>query len=778
MKDPSICPCQGFVHPIAISNPPGLSSIQYRAGDFLQFREALLKGLAGETELNNWKPTAKGDLALQMVEWWAYIADVLTFYNERAANEAYLRTAVLPGDIKRLIRLLGYRPRPGIGATGTLAALLSGPKSVIIPRGFPILSKPGPGKQPQTFETDASVTVTAPDSTPADATANLSITNSLLLKGKVTSIAPGDPVLLRLLSNPSKFAMSTVVSLKGETGAGGKTNTRVSLSTVPALPAGTTLTDCRLQRATQSLGLWSFPADANLVVNTTTATMQLASIARQIRANDPLLLNSEGSFVAVAVIGYSEIVWYANPAVPAHPETSPDPKISVPIPHAQVVVSSLSAGVTEVRFAFQDAGEIVAVPATKVATALTPSGPAPFRSGLDGARLLLEDSIGNGELVIGSTGSPATTLTLTTKPVSPLIPPVKVLYNLLPVSRGKTVPSELLGTGDATIPGQEFVLHKSPLTYLASSAQDGYRSTLTVMVDQVRWTEAPSFFAQPADAQIYVLREDENSKTHVQFGDGVNGSRLPSGASIVAGYRFGSGSESPAAGELSVITQPLPNLKGLRNPVAVGGGADPDAAGRIRQLAPRSVLTFGRAVSADDYSVLAAQTPGVARARAYWSFDAASQRTLVTLYAGDDSNSVTAAKQAIARAADPNRPVVVLQALPLPVRLTLTVQRDANIAEASVTAGIVNALLDPDSGLFGANAVQIGKTVFRSEIYDAVLKVKGAVAVHALEFAVLFPGTTLPLPEPGYRHFPGEGGFYTLSPDRLKLTLEVLNNAG
>ena len=65
-----------------------------------------------------------------MVEWWAYLADVLTFYNERIANQAYLGTADLPESVNRLIQLLGYRPRPAIGATGMVAALVDGPKPV------------------------------------------------------------------------------------------------------------------------------------------------------------------------------------------------------------------------------------------------------------------------------------------------------------------------------------------------------------------------------------------------------------------------------------------------------------------------------------------------------------------------------------------------------------------------------------------------------------------------------------------------------------------------
>lgn len=71
MSTAPVCPCDAFVFPPAISNPPGLDAIAYRIGDFQQFREALLRPLPGEVELLNWRPSARGDLGLQMLEWWA-----------------------------------------------------------------------------------------------------------------------------------------------------------------------------------------------------------------------------------------------------------------------------------------------------------------------------------------------------------------------------------------------------------------------------------------------------------------------------------------------------------------------------------------------------------------------------------------------------------------------------------------------------------------------------------------------------------------------------------
>ena len=117
-----------------------------------------------------------------------------------------------------------------------------------------------------------------------------------------------------------------------------------------------------------------------------------------------------------------------------------------------------------------------------------------------------------------------------------------------------------------------------------------------------------------------MTREDNSGKTHVRFGDGVNGARLPTGVNnVVATYRVGGGAASPPAGKLTVIAKSYPGLRAVLNPVAVTGGADPDPPDQIRHYAPRSVLAFGRAVSVFDYEALAAQAPGVTRARAVWA---------------------------------------------------------------------------------------------------------------------------------------------------------------
>ena len=810
------CPCDLIVQPQIIFNPPGLDSIDYRVGDYLAFRQALLQSLPGEVELTSWRPSAQGDLALQMVEWWAYLADILTFYNERIANQDYLRTADLPESVQRLIRVLGYRPRPGIGARGTLAALLSGPKAITLPQGFQIQSKPGPGKEPQVFELGADMAVQQPDVVAADPVPDPSLIgpdgNSALLQGTVRSIKVGDELLLLRngwAGTDSDFALVKVTGLNQEKDRHGNTNTRVVFTTSQTIRSGAKATDYSLLRSTQTAHLWTFTGSKTTVITSNPAAVitsnpaaviinqaDLESITRQIKAGDPVLFAALAlGEQLVSVTSYSEPVWYANAPDPTKPQTPPDPTKAPPIsiPHSEIGFWPPLTGdwnenqtTVVVRYAWQPVGTLLTTPQTSLSGAgngLQAVPPAQFPQGT-GIPVLIEDANGNGEAALGSGGPSTLDLWNLANPPINLVPPLNVLFNLFSVTRGKTVANEILGGGDATIAGQEFVLKNSPLTYLLSSDSNsgsGYNSTLQVWVNGVQRKEVPNFYGQGPAARVFVTREDEQNKTHVQFGDGVNGARLPSGQNnVIATYRYGSGAEAPDAGSLTVILQPQPGLKAIRNPVPAGGGADPDPPQKIKRYAPQSVLTLGRAVSADDYETIAAQTPGVARAKAYWTWDPIQQRSLVKIYVGDDANAASATRVALAAADDPNRPVQVSLAYALKTHLRLTLVVDPNYVTSDVVSAASAALLDPDTGLFGANVIGVGQRIYESQIYEACLAVPGTVAVHNLRFktrnSLLFP--FLSTPSTPFRFDPGEGGFFQLLAANLMISPEVAPSAG
>ncbi|MFO0992818.1 MAG: hypothetical protein U1E67_12905 [Hyphomicrobiales bacterium] len=149
----SCCQPSSAATPLPIFNRPGLSEIAFRIGTFATFREAMLESIAQEAALAGLTTRESDDYAITFLELFAAVGDVLAFYNERIANELFLRTARERDSLLRLTRLIGYRLRPGLAAQTMLSFALDAGASARIRKGFKVMSVPGQDEKPQIFET-------------------------------------------------------------------------------------------------------------------------------------------------------------------------------------------------------------------------------------------------------------------------------------------------------------------------------------------------------------------------------------------------------------------------------------------------------------------------------------------------------------------------------------------------------------------------------------------------------------------------------------------------
>src|SRR6185436_5677906 len=94
--------------PAIAANRPGLSAIVFRVGTYSSFRLSMLQRIAGTPALSALQTRRDDDYAITLLDMWATVADVLTFYQERVANESYLRTAQQRDSILRMARMLDY----------------------------------------------------------------------------------------------------------------------------------------------------------------------------------------------------------------------------------------------------------------------------------------------------------------------------------------------------------------------------------------------------------------------------------------------------------------------------------------------------------------------------------------------------------------------------------------------------------------------------------------------------------------------------------------------
>jgi hypothetical protein len=193
--------------PETITNPPALSQVSYRTGRYATFLASMLAALSSAdpalAPLGSLRTRDPGDFSIALLDSWATVLDIVTFYSERLANEAFLRTALEQRSVTDLAALVGYVPSPGVAASATLAFTLTtapgSPASVLIPAGTRVQSVPGPGQTAQVFETSADLNALAAwNSLPAQTTTPWSLSGdeqSTLIAGTSNNISVGDALL-------------------------------------------------------------------------------------------------------------------------------------------------------------------------------------------------------------------------------------------------------------------------------------------------------------------------------------------------------------------------------------------------------------------------------------------------------------------------------------------------------------------------------------------------------------------------------------------------------
>jgi hypothetical protein len=147
-------------------NRPGLPAVSYRLGRHGDFLTRMLKRLPNErTEgdagtmppLGRLTYRGQDDPTVALLDACASLLDVLAFYQERIANETFIRTAMERRSVLELARSIGYEMRPGVAASTLLAFTVDdapgSPERVIVPVGTQVLSIPKKDELPQTFET-------------------------------------------------------------------------------------------------------------------------------------------------------------------------------------------------------------------------------------------------------------------------------------------------------------------------------------------------------------------------------------------------------------------------------------------------------------------------------------------------------------------------------------------------------------------------------------------------------------------------------------------------
>lgn len=764
-----------------VENAPGQAGLRWRvattASSLARMRAALadedapmpVRVLAGQSS---------EDLSVALLDAWAVVADVVSFYTERAADEGFLRTATERRSVRELARTLGYELRPGVAAETALAFAVEdaagAPEVVQVPAGTPVQSIPGQDALPQVFETGTALEARAAwNAVPAVTTAPQAFVfdrgggTDVWLAGTGHGVRKGDGVL--------------VVGAERRAGAGAENWDFRTVDAVVEEPAWT--------RLALHPGI-GFRADRELIARTEVTVHAFRARASLFgwTAPDPRLLTggdgppggttadgTEWGGFGVTAPGTTDVLELDGD----QPQVLPGSWLVLRGPSYTELYAvrdadpggaaryAVSGKLTRVRL---DTAESLDRFSRRSAVAHCASAPLPAQvrprddavEGLSLELVATEPPLPVGRLVLVTgadalTGEPRVERGLvaacTTAGASMTVTlaerlahrydraSVAVRANVVAATHGETV-RQVLGSGDGRTSFASFRLARVPLTKVRAPVADGARSTLTVRVDGAAWAEVASLAdAGPAD-RVYVLRDGDGGGPHVVFGDGRHGARLPTGAeNVVAEYRVGLGRDGAVpAGAVTLLARRPLGIREVVNPAASSDWADAETLDDARRNAPQRVRTLDRVVSVEDHADLARGFAGVGRARADLVWDGQRSRVVVSVLgpagAAVGDGLLADLRSALADSRDDRERFDLLRGVVREYAARLDLRTDPSYDRKAVEAALVAAV----EGGFGAAAADFGGFVSGAQVLVAARAVPGVVACTVPELVAL-PGT-------------------------------------
>ena len=669
--DASLCKDNGD------DNPSGQSVISHRPRVYQEYLDSMQSNLSEHAVLRRLTTRKLSDPTMALIEAWGSTLEVLSFYQDRIANEHYLNTASERLSVLNMAEQIGYKPKPGVSAYTYLSFICDefegSPETVTIAKGTMAQSVPGQDEMPQIFETDMEIVarpewnailpLTSEDYVPSGGD------TVLYLDGALSTLKAGDVILIvgddrydddkSSLWDHGRITEIEAVEAFGSFSA----YTRISLH--KALVNDYDGKNPRVFTFQKRANIFGYNASPweSLPVNLRIGEYSPLDESKQTfitglyadRQDSWVDKNFSSGYTYIHLdqvydgVAPEDWVLIANPSVQnlfqissVHETTQTDFLLS-----AQVTKLSLSGYGLE---GFSPKSGLVLCNPFELSF-----GAKPIEKEISGQEIVLDEPYDNlyPEQIIAISGqnyegvdmadvlvidqvmeNEGTTVIKTKTALSQNYLPqsVTINANVTTATHGQST-QEIIGSGDGAVSSQSFNLMQLPLSHVSAATAQGYKTTLEIRVDDVLWSEVKSFYGLGSEERVYTITIDDNGRISVQFGDGINGARLTSGINnIVAYYRVGTGiSGIVDAGKISqLLTMPIGCSK-VTNPVASEGGDDPETLDTARQNAPLSVVTMDRIVSLKDFEDFTRAYPSIGKAQAVTLWDNESRVVHVTV---------------------------------------------------------------------------------------------------------------------------------------------------
>lgn len=113
-------------------------SVDYTSRDYYSLREQVIKRIQDRVNTpdgNEWTASDPSDFGVAIAEAFAYVGDMLSYYIDRTANEAFISTATQRDTILAIANSYGYTPSGYKQASVTLTFYNSDSASLVVPAG-------------------------------------------------------------------------------------------------------------------------------------------------------------------------------------------------------------------------------------------------------------------------------------------------------------------------------------------------------------------------------------------------------------------------------------------------------------------------------------------------------------------------------------------------------------------------------------------------------------------------------------------------------------------
>jgi hypothetical protein len=196
-----------------------VSRIDYLSRDYESLRTSLRQ--YAQDIFPDWRPGSEGDFGLVLVELFAYMGDILSYYTDRAQMENYLPTATQRESILNLAHILGYVPHSGSPATGSvsLTTVAGTSAPVVVPAGLRVATnRVDQIDGPVIFETAEAVTLpanTAGDAVPVPT----DVVEGTTRTGVLLGISDGTPSQVFSLPNAGVYRETINIYIEDPAGS-------------------------------------------------------------------------------------------------------------------------------------------------------------------------------------------------------------------------------------------------------------------------------------------------------------------------------------------------------------------------------------------------------------------------------------------------------------------------------------------------------------------------------------------------------------------------------